>query len=293
MSCLETILNYVKDFISYMGIENIFDLIRVTIDISVVSYVVYWLIILVRDTRAYQLIKGIIVLVVATQLSEWFDLKTINYILKNTMTYGVLALLVVFQPELRRALEQIGRSKFKDLFVLEEESKEDKLNKAIDEVIRAVDVLSKTFTGALIVFEKNTKMGDITRTGIPVNADITAELLVNIFTPNTPLHDGAVVVREDKVLSAACFLPLTENYDLSKELGTRHRAALGISENSDAIAVVVSEESGKISMAVNGGLTRNLGIDNLRMALLKVLIDKKYTPKRLMLWKVKKNEKIG
>ncbi len=291
MSCLETILNYVKDFISYMGIDNIFDLIRVTIDISVVSYVVYWLIILVRDTRAYQLIKGIIVLVVATQLSEWFDLKTINYILKNTMTYGVLALLVVFQPELRRALEQIGRSKFKDLFVLEEESKEDKLNKAIEEVIRSVDVLSKTFTGALIVFEKNTKMGDITRTGIPVNADITAELLVNIFTPNTPLHDGAVVVREDKVMSAACFLPLTENHDLSKELGTRHRAALGISENSDAIGVVVSEESGKISMAINGGLTRNLSIDNLRMALLKVLIDKKYTPKRLMLWKVKKVEK--
>lgn len=288
-----TFFNYVKDFANYMGINNITGVIRVTIDVSVVSYVIYWLVILVRDTRAYQLIKGIIVLIVATQLSEWFELRTINYILKNTMTYGVLALLVVFQPELRRALEQIGRSKFKDLFLLDEETKEDKLNKAIDEVIRAVDVLSKTYTGALIVFEKNTKMGDITRTGILVNANITAELLVNIFTPNTPLHDGAVVVREDKIMSAACFLPLTDNHDLSKELGTRHRAALGISENSDSIAIVVSEESGKISMAVNGGLTRNLSIDTLRMALTKLLIDKRYSPKRLMLWKVKKNEKAG
>ena len=287
------IINYAKEFINYMGINNLSDALRVTIDISIVTYVVYWLIVLIRDTRAYQLIKGIIVLIVATQLSEWFELRTINYILKNTMTYGVLALLVVFQPELRRALEQIGRSKFKDLFIIEEENREDKFNKSIEEIVRAVDVLSKTFTGALIIFEKNTKMGDIIRTGIPINADITAELMVNVFTPNTPLHDGAVVVREDKVMAAACFLPLTENHDLSKELGTRHRAALGISENSDAIAVVVSEETGKISMAVNGGLTRNLNIDTLRMALVKVLIDKKYSAKRMMLWKVKKNEKAG
>lgn len=290
---MENIISYAKYFINYMGIENIFDVIRVAIDVSIVSYVVYWLIVLIRDTRAYQLIKGIIVLVVATQLSEWFELSTINYILKNTMTYGVLALLVVFQPELRRALEQIGRSQFKDIFVLEEETKEDKLNKTVDELIRAVDVLTKTFTGALIVLEKETKIGEIIRSGVPVNADVTAELLVNIFTPNTPLHDGAVVIRENKIMSAACFLPLTENHDLSKELGTRHRAALGISENSDAIAIVVSEESGKISMAVNGGLTRNLSIETLKMALLKFLIDKKYSPKRLMLWKVKKNEKVG
>ncbi|MGE5329597.1 MAG: diadenylate cyclase CdaA [Deltaproteobacteria bacterium] len=274
-----------------MGINNIFDVLRVTIDISIVSFVIYWLIVLVKDTRAYQLIKGIIVLLVATQLSELLKLTTINYILKNTMTYGVLALLVVFQPELRRALEQLGRSKFKDIFVVDEETKEDKLRKAIDEIIRSVDVLSKTFTGALIVIERDTMMGDIIRTGIPVNATITAELIVNIFTPNTPLHDGAVVVREDKIMSAACFLPLTENHDLSKELGTRHRAALGISEVTDSIAVVVSEESGKISMAINGGLTRNLSVDTLKMALDKFFIDKKYTPKKLMLWKVKKNEK--
>ena len=288
-----TIINYAEEFISYMGINSFLDVIRVTIDISIVSFAVYWLMVLVKDTRAYQLVKGIIILLVATQLSEWLQLTTINYILKNTMTYGVLALLVVFQPELRRALEQIGRSKFKDIFVIDEESKEDKIRKAIDEIIRSVDVLSKTFTGALIVIERNTMMGDIIRVGIPVNATITAELIVNIFTPNTPLHDGAIVVREDKIMSAACFLPLTENYDLSKELGTRHRAALGISEVTDSIAVVVSEESGKISMAINGGLTRNLSIDTLKMALDKFFIGKKYTPKKLMLWKVKKHEKVG
>jgi len=290
---LYTIINYAEEFISYMGINSFLDVIRVTIDISIVSFAVYWLMVLVKDTRAYQLVKGIIILLVATQLSEWLQLTTINYILKNTMTYGVLALLVVFQPELRRALEQIGRSKFKDIFVIDEESKEDKIRKAIDEIIRSVDVLSKTFTGALIVIERNTMMGDIIRVGIPVNATITAELIVNIFTPNTPLHDGAIVVREDKIMSAACFLPLTENYDLSKELGTRHRAALGISEVTDSIAVVVSEESGKISMAINGGLTRNLSIDTLKMALDKFFIDKKYTSKKLMLWKVKKHEKVG
>jgi len=290
---LYTIINYAEEFISYMGINSFLDVIRVTIDISIVSFAVYWLMVLVKDTRAYQLVKGIIILLVATQLSEWLQLTTINYILKNTMTYGVLALLVVFQPELRRALEQIGRSKFKDIFVIDEESKEDKIRKAIDEIIRSVDVLSKTFTGALIVIERNTMMGDIIRVGIPVNATITAELIVNIFTPNTPLHDGAIVVREDKIMSAACFLPLTENYDLSKELGTRHRAALGISEVTDSIAVVVSEESGKISMAINGGLTRNLSIDTLKMALDKFFIGKKYTPKKLMLWKVKKHEKVG
>lgn len=288
-----TLINYAKEFISYMGINNFFDVIRVAIDISIVSFVLYWLIVLVKDTRAYQLIKGIIVLLVATQLSEWLQLTTINYILKNTMTYGVLAVVVVFQPELRRALEQIGRSKFKDIFIIDEESKEDKLKKAIDEIIRSVDVLSKTFIGALIVIERNTMMGDIIRTGIPINASISAELIVNIFTPNTPLHDGAIVVRGDKIMSAGSFLPLTENYDLSKELGTRHRAALGISEVTDALAVVVSEESGKISLAINGGLTRNLGIDTLKMALEKFLIDKKITPKKLMLWKVKKHEKVG
>lgn len=287
------IANYLKEFINYMGIHSLPDVLRVSIDISIVSFVIYWLIVLVKDTRAYQLIKGIIVLLIATQLSEWLQLTTINYILKNTMTYGVLALIVVFQPELRKALEQIGRSKFKDIFVIDEESKEDKLRKSIDEIIRSVDVLSKTFIGALIVFERKTMMGDIIRTGIPVNANISAELIVNIFTPNTPLHDGAVVVRGDKIMSAGCFLPLTDNYDLSKELGTRHRAALGISEVTDSIAIVVSEESGKISLAIDGGLTRNLSVDTLKMALEKFFIDKKYVQKKLMLWKVKKNEKAG
>lgn len=290
---MSVLINYIKDFITYMGINNFWDILRVTVDISVVSYVIYWLITLVKDTRAYQLVKGIIVLLVITQLSEWFELRTVNYILRNAMTYGVLALIVVFQPELRRALEQIGRSKFKDLFLIEEETKEERMIIAIDEIIRGVDVLSKTFTGALIVIERNTRIGEIISNGVLINSNISAELLVNIFTPNTPLHDGAIVIRDDKIMAAACFLPLTQNHDLSKELGSRHRAALGISENSDSISVVVSEETGRISMAINGGLTRNLSVDTLRMALEKFLVDKIYSPKRLMLWKVKKNEKVS
>jgi diadenylate cyclase len=290
---VEIVLEYLREFIRYMGINGIWDAVRAIVDISIVSYVIYWIIILVKDTRAYQLIKGIFVLVIATQLSEWLHLGTIHYILKNTMTYGVLALLIVFQPELRRGLEQIGRSKFKDLFIIDEESKEDKINRAIDEVIRSIDVMSKTSIGALIVFERTTRLGEIVSNGVQIDSNVSAELIVNIFAPNTPLHDGAIIVREGKIVAASCFLPLTQNNDLSKELGTRHRAALGISENSDAIAVVVSEETGIISMATNGGLTRNLEVENLKTALIKLLVDKKYSPKRLMIWKVKKNEKVG
>lgn len=290
---MQILLQSMKDILNTMGITNLLDVLRVVIDISVVSYVIFWILILIKDTRAYQLVKGILVLIIATQVSDWLELTTMNYILRNTMTYGVLALLVVFQPELRRALEKIGRSKFKDLFTAEEETKEDKLEKVIEEVVRAVDVLARTYTGALIVFERKTMIGEIIRTGVPINANVSAELIVNIFTPNTPLHDGAIILREDKIMAAGCFLPLTENPELSKELGTRHRAGLGISENSDVIAIVVSEETGKISMAVNGGLTRNLGVDSLKIALAKHVGERKYSSKRHMMWKVKKNDKIG
>jgi diadenylate cyclase len=259
------------------------------VDVMIVGYVIYKAIKLIRETRAEQLIKGIVILLVVTQLSDWLKLNTINFILRNTMQVGVLALLVVFQPELRRALEQMGRSRFGNMFNFEEYNTEGNIAMAIEEIAKAVHTLSQNRIGALMVIERYTKIGDIIRTGITMDSLISAELLVNIFIPNTPLHDGAVIIRENKIKAAACFLPLTQNQNLSKELGTRHRAALGISENSDAVVIVVSEETGKISVALDGDLTRNLTIETLKKALNKTLQtnrDKK-SKKKLLSWKGK------
>ena len=217
--------------------------------------------------------------------------RTIAFILRIIIQYITIALIVLFQPELRRGLEKIGRSRFRNIFVFEEETDTVKVRALIEEIVKAVTSMAKTYTGALIVIERETKIGDIVNSGIQVDANVTSELLINIFSPNTPLHDGAVVIRESKIKAAACFLPLTENPNISKDLGTRHRAALGITEVSDSIVVVVSEESGKISVALNGGLTRNLTGDSLRKALNKNLLDKDVPYKKLGLWKVKsKNE---
>lgn len=280
-------LNSVFSFIyQYMKVIRLTDI----IDIAIVAFVIYKGVRLIRETRAEQLIKGIVILLVVTQVSEWLQLNAINFILKNTMQVGVTALLVVFQPELRRALEHVGRSKFGNLFNFDENAEND-IAKVIEEIAKAVQTLSQNRIGALIVIERDTKIGDIIRTGITLDSSISAELLVNIFVPNTPLHDGAAIIRENKIKAAACFLPLTQNQELSKELGTRHRAALGISENSDAVAIVVSEETGKISVALSGDLTRNLTVETLKKALNKTLQPNrsKKTKNKLLLWK----EKIG
>jgi len=263
------------------------EIIRTLIDLSIVSYVIYKLIILVKETRAMQLVKGILVLVIAAQLSKLLELRTIAFILDSTFQYIAFALLVLFQPELRRGLEQIGRSKFKDFFNFDEESSTVQTAANIEDIVKASIEMSKVFTGALIVIERETKIGEIINTGTRLESNISSPILTNIFAPNTPLHDGAVVIRGNKIIAAACFLPLTDNPNLSKELGTRHRAALGITEVSDSIAVVVSEETGKISFALNGGLTRNLTSDTLRKALNKNLLEKSNPNKKLTLWKVK------
>lgn len=281
---IREIYNY---FANYVGIKGPIDIVKAVVDISIVSYLIYKLILLVKETRAIQLIKGILIILVAAYLSGWLGLKTLEYLLKNTFQYIALTLIVLFQPELRRGLEQIGRSRFRSLFNFEDEGSGIKTTAVIEEIIKAATELSRTFTGALIVVERDTKIGEIINTGIQLDSNVTSEILINIFTPNTPLHDGAVVIRLNKIKAAACFLPLTDNPNLSKELGTRHRAALGITEVSDSFAVVVSEESGKISFALNGGLTRNLTPDILRKALNKNLLEKDKTPKKLSLWKVK------
>ncbi len=279
----------------FSSILQYFSLVRFRdiIDVVIVGYIIYKGIKLISETRAEQLIKGIVILVVVTQLSEWLQLNTISFILKNTMQVGVVALLVVFQPELRRALEQMGRSRFGNIFNFDEiADTDDTITNTIDEIIRAVETLADNRIGALVIVERDTKIGDIIRTGVTLDSLVSAELLVNIFVPNTPLHDGAVIVRGGKIMAAACFLPLTENPYLSKELGTRHRAALGISENSDSVAIVVSEETGKISVALDGDLTRNLTVETLKKALIKTLKINRHEKRKnkLLLWKVKKSE---
>jgi diadenylate cyclase len=246
--------------------------IRDFIDIAIVAYVFYKVIGLIKETRAGQLIRGIILILLATQISEWVGLYTINWILRNTMTVGVIALLVVFQPELRRALEHLGRSRFfSNVFIGKQE---DQPTKTIDEVIKAVQMLAQEKTGALIVFERETKLGDVIDTGIKMDSLVSGELLLNTFIPNTPLHDGAMIIRNNRIMAAGCFLPLTENQNLSNQVGTRHRAGLGITESSDAVVVIVSEETGIISMALNGKLSRYLDIKSLKQILINLLVEK-------------------
>ncbi|MDP4153716.1 MAG: diadenylate cyclase CdaA [Bacillota bacterium] len=244
------------------------------IDLFIVGYLVYVIINLIKETRAAQLMKGIIVLVVMLELSDLFGLETTNFFLKNSMQVGVIAILIVFQPELRSALERFGRGKFGLEFInMDDPEAIKKAKEAITEVCEACDIMSKKRIGALIVFERQTKLGDIVKSGTVVDGIISSSFLVNIFYTGSPLHDGALIVRNSRAYAAGCFLPLTQNNDLSRELGTRHRAALGISENSDAFVVVVSEESGIISTVSRGNIVRGYNAEELSAELIKNLTE--------------------
>ena len=231
-------------------------------DILIIAFVIYKVIMLIRGTRAVQLIRGVVVLLLVTYFSRRLGLAATYWLLDKIMTIGLVAIPIIFQPELRRALEQIGRGRFfaRTMRVLGEEDWEE----IIAEIVRAVQVLSRNKVGALLVIEGQTGLNDVLESGIKVDGLVTAEFLVNIFVPNTPLHDGATIIRGDRVMAAGCFLPLSENPDLGQELGTRHRAALGITEQSDAISIVVSEESGTISVAQEGKLRRYLDESSLK-----------------------------
>jgi diadenylate cyclase len=240
------------------------------LDVALVTFVVYKILGFIHETRAEQLVKGIFVLVLATFLSDKFNLYTLNWILVNTMTLGLIALLIVFQPELRRALEYIGRSKFISTQFMKIDKEEAKSITAA--IVKSIDAFSVSKTGMLLVLERETALNDIAETGIKIDAEITTELLGNIFYEGSPLHDGAAIIRGNRLLSAGCVLPLTSNKGLGKELGTRHRAGIGITENSDAIVLIVSEESGIISMAIDGNLTRFLDIKTVEKTLLNLYI---------------------
>ena len=240
------------------------------IDVAIVAFVVYKILAFIRETRAEQLVKGLLVLVVATFLSEVFDLYTLNWLLEGTLTLGVIALIIVFQPELRRGLEYIGRSKFiKKQFG---EMSKDKAKSITSTIIKAVDYFSVNKIGALIIIERETTLNDIIESGTEMDAVITERLLASVFYPGAPLHDGACIIRGERVIAAGCVLPLTQNRALSKDLGTRHRAGLGITEHSDAIALIVSEETGIISIAIDGKLSRFLDIKTVEKTLLNLYL---------------------
>ncbi len=266
----------------YEALLNQISLIKITdiIDVFLVTFVIYKALKFIRDTRALHLLKGVIVLVVTMQVSQLVKLHTVHYILSNALQLGLIAIIIVFQPELRRALEQLGRTTMGQWFNFEERTEDIEKEKLIKEVKESCVNMSKSHIGALIVMEREIKIGDIVGTGITLNADVTAELLTNIFVPKTPLHDGAVIIRNNKIEAASCFLPLSQNPNVSKELGTRHRAGLGMSEESDAVVVIVSEETGGISIACGGELNMRLTPEALENNLIK-LFDLKKKDKKL------------
>jgi diadenylate cyclase len=258
-------------------LARFFELFTVTnlLDIAIVSYVLYKAIMWIKGTRAVQLLKGVFILVVAALISNWLKMTTVSWILDQVRTMLVVALPVVFQPELRRLLERLGRGW---LFSYQGSLNREALDRFSGEVLRAVSVLSRNSTGALMIIERAIGLENYIETGITLDSTVTTELLVNIFVPKAPLHDGAVIIRGDRIVAAGCFLPLTENPNISKELGTRHRAALGVTELSDALGIIVSEETGVISVVREGKMTRYLDEDSLKAILIETLSAKPVKP---------------
>lgn len=235
-------------------------LITSIVDLLIVWFVFYQLINVIKGTKAIQLIKGIFFIIIGRAVSNFLELTTTTQIFDLVLQWGFLAVIVIFQPELRRALEQLGRGK---IFKKSTTNREDELEKYREEMITAVKYMAKRRIGALIVFERETGLKDYIETGTPMNADLTAGLLINVFVPNTPLHDGAMIVRDDKIVTAGSYLPLSDSNKIGKELGTRHRAAVGISEVTDAFTIVISEETGDVSTTIDSRLRKNLSIEEL------------------------------
>lgn len=266
--------SFFSEFLDMIFRININDV----VDILIVTYIFYKVFMFIKDTRAEQVLKGIVLLFVITQISKIFKLHTLYWILIKTLDLGFIAALIIFQPELRAGLEYIGRTKFSFFSKNNISVSEEKLNKTIEEIIEALYSLSRQKIGALIILERNTRIGDIINTGTSIDGEVSRQLLINIFIPNTPLHDGAVVIRDSEIKAAACFLPLTQSKDLSKELGTRHRAAIGVSEVSDCISLIVSEETGDVSIAKAGKIYRKISkerMTNILRSNLKVTSEEK------------------
>ncbi|SFC82852.1 diadenylate cyclase [Clostridium uliginosum] len=258
---MEDFISLIMKSISNMSLWSV-------VDILVVSFIFYKGYMLIKETRAEQLLKGILLIIVLIPISYLLKLDMLNFILNKTLTIGVLSVIIIFQPEIRRGLEHLGRSAFEDVHNMNDKETR---NIVINEVVNAVQNLSESKTGALIVMEQSTGLGEVVSSGTILDANVTSNLLENIFVVNTPLHDGATIIRNNKILASGCVLPLTNNNTISKKLGTRHRAGMGLSEVSDALIIIVSEETGVVSLAINGKLSRKYDKERLRNILLNII----------------------
>lgn len=290
---METIRKFINDYSVWLSFPkiNITDIIEIIILAYIIYHVVKW----VKNTRAWALVKGLVVVMVFWLVAVIFDLNVIMWILENTINVGIIAIIIVFQPEFRKALEQLGQKNIVKSIITFDDSKDRNerfSDHSLNEIIRATFELARSKTGALIVLEEQTTLTEYERTGIYLDSIISSELLINIFEHNTPLHDGAVLLRGNRVVAATCYLPLSDNMQLSKDLGTRHRAGIGISEVSDSLTIIVSEETGKVSIAKEGKLIRNVDGDYLRTKLIDAQKKNTEINKKIKLWKGRlKNEK--
>lgn len=270
MQWVDTAAEYLKNFGIYTRTMDLGDL----LEILIIAFLVYYILVWMKATRAWTLLKGLLVIGVFLLLAHFLEMNTIVWMAQNVLGFAVTALIIVMQPELRNALEALGKKNFLlSLGFMDSARREHEIfsEKTINEITKACVEMSKVKTGALIVIEQKESLKDYERTGIEVDGIVTSQLLINIFEHNTPLHDGAVLVRGNRVISATCYLPLSDNLGLSKELGTRHRAGVGISEVTDSLTVIVSEETGKISVAYEGKLERSLSADALRERMQQIL----------------------
>lgn len=288
---IESITSFFEKYVTWLSFPSIkwTDI----VEILIISFLLYRILSWIKESKAWSLLKGILVILVFVFVASVFSMTTILWIAKNIFSVAVTAMVVVFQPELRKALEQLGRKNvlagvfsFGGTYVTEQRFSDETINA----IVRGAFEMGRVKTGALIVVAQNDSLSDYEKTGIPIDSIITSQILINIFEHNTPLHDGAVIIDNDRIVSATCYLPLSENMELSKELGTRHRAGVGISEATDSLTVIVSEETGKVSVAYEGVLSRNLDMDELREMLRKIQGKKLEEKKKLRLIR-KKAEK--
>lgn len=260
---MDSIISVLQNGWRYLTLIRITDL----LDIAIMSFAIYKLLSLVRSTRAENILKGIVIFILALWLSSLLNLRGINYIMSYVVEWGVLALFIVFQPELRRGLEQLGSRNIRLLRILAPQQQSSELERAIDQTVLACTEMSKSRTGVLIVFERKILLNEVLRSGTTLDAAVSSELLKNIFFVKAPMHDGAVIIRNGRIGGAGCMLPLSKNVNLIRDLGMRHRAGIGMSENSDAVVVIVSEETGSISVAIGGMLKRHLMPETLEKLL--------------------------
>ena len=285
---MDTIISFFKEFASMLPTVKFMDI----VDILLVAFVIYTIIIMIQTTGAVRIAKSIIIILILSGLTQILNMYLMNYLLDKILEIGLIALVIMFQPELRRMLEKLGGKSLREILSMKEQQRE--IDRVISQTVAACEIMSKERTGVLIVFERSASTIDYQKTGTVLDAEVSSELLRNLFFTKASLHDGAVIIRNERIAAAGCVLPLTQNRNISSDLGTRHRAAIGMSEVSDAVVVIVSEETGTISVAVSGMLKRHLAPQTLEKLLLNELApkteEKTWNPVKLLRKKRRKKE---